>query len=131
MLARSHPGALVVGLDTRGGRIAVDGWQATTEHTTTSLLGALAGAELDRVIHTEAARDGTLAGPSMTSLAEVCTASPWPVIAAGGIASLGDVRALGGIPGIAGAIIGRALLEQVFTLDEVAQVVGNSPKNIA
>jgi phosphoribosylformimino-5-aminoimidazole carboxamide ribotide isomerase len=117
-LSRAHPGVILVGLDTRDGLITVDGWESMTSHRPSSLVGTLFGADLAGVIHTETTHDGMLAGPSLASLADVCRNNPWPVYVAGGVRSLDDLQALSRHPEVAGAIVGRALLEGAITLDE-------------
>jgi phosphoribosylformimino-5-aminoimidazole carboxamide ribotide isomerase len=115
-LASAHPDALVVALDTRGGRIAVEGWQATTALEPEAIVASLRAAPLAALIHTDIARDGTLGGPALASLAALGRQSPWPVLAAGGVASMDDVCALADLSGVAGVIVGRALLDGAVTL---------------
>jgi phosphoribosylformimino-5-aminoimidazole carboxamide ribotide isomerase len=115
-LAAAHPNTLIVALDTRSGHIAVDGWQTTTRMEPAAVLAGLMNAPLGALIHTDIARDGTLAGPELASLEALCHISPWLVLAAGGIATLDDLRALGEIPRLHGAIVGRALLEGTLAL---------------
>jgi phosphoribosylformimino-5-aminoimidazole carboxamide ribotide isomerase len=102
--ARRFPGRIAVGIDARGGRVAVSGWLETSE---TDAL-ELADAGVAALIHTDIARDGTGEGPNLDASEAVARAVRVPVIASGGVGSLAHVRAACG-RGLAGLIVGRAL----------------------
>lgn len=121
-LAAEHPGAVVVAVDARDGFVAVDGWTKETRVRAVELVRALADVPLGGVLYTDVARDGTRAGPNMDATAELAAATPVPVIASGGVGSLDHLRALAS-RGIAACIVGRALYEGAFTLDEALQAV--------
>jgi phosphoribosylformimino-5-aminoimidazole carboxamide ribotide isomerase len=112
---------VAVGLDHRSGELALDGW--------TERAGLRVDTVLDRYpdasafVVTDIGRDGTLAGPDVAGLAVLAARSPVPIIASGGVASLDDLRRLAGIPGLAGAIVGRALYEGRFDVAEALAVV--------
>jgi phosphoribosylformimino-5-aminoimidazole carboxamide ribotide isomerase len=114
-LAKALPGKIILGLDCRDGKVRTSGWVAAEDLTPEQLLGKLAGAELAAVIFTNTARDGMLSGPDFKSLARVQRESPWPVIASGGVSTVGQVRRLAGM-NLAGAIIGQALYRGALTL---------------
>lgn len=125
-LARRHPGRVAVGLDHRavGGRreLAVQGW---TEGAGRDLFEALASVEdwgAAAVIVTDITRDGMLAGPDLEGMAQVLSATELPVVASGGVSGLGDLAALAGLDvggrQLAGAIVGTALYERRFSLEE-------------
>jgi phosphoribosylformimino-5-aminoimidazole carboxamide ribotide isomerase len=121
-LASRHPGRVVVGLDTRGGEVAVRGW---TEGASVRLLDAVRqfeGMGVAALVVTEIERDGTLAGPDLEGLATVLAATGIDVVASGGVGSLADLKALAAlvIDGrrLAGAIVGKALYEGAFTVEE-------------
>jgi phosphoribosylformimino-5-aminoimidazole carboxamide ribotide isomerase len=124
-----HPGCIAVGLDARGRDVAVRGW---TEGSGRDLLELASGFEASgaaALVVTEIARDGTMEGPSLDQLREVLAATLMPVIASGGVGSLGDLEALADLEAggrrLDGAIVGRALYEGRFTLGEaLAQVQG-------
>lgn len=106
------PGRIALGLDAKGGKVAVKGWTAVSDTGAVELLRALAALKLGAVIYTDISRDGMLAGPNVEALEAIVAASPFPVIASGGISTVEDlrqIRALG--PKIAGAIIGKALYD--------------------
>lgn len=108
--------SLVVAVDARDGLVAVEGWTRASTVTAGGLARACAGAGVRRLLVTSTARDGSLAGPDLGLLAE--TLEPGlPVLAAGGISSLDDLRAVRRL-GCEGAIAGSALLAGRFTLPE-------------
>ena len=101
--------SLVVAVDVRDGRVAVEGWTEVSELTPGELAARCAALGVARLLVTSAARDGSLAGPDLALVGEV--------LAAGGIASLDDLRALRDA-GCEGAVVGSALLAGRFTLTE-------------
>ncbi|MFV0307919.1 MAG: HisA/HisF-related TIM barrel protein [Desertimonas sp.] len=105
-------GAVAVGLDHRGGRLAVHGWTETTDATVTDALDRFGAASA--FVITDIARDGELTGPDLDGLAAAAEQAPGRVIASGGVSSLGDVRALAAITGLHGVITGKALYEGRF-----------------
>ena len=121
-VAARHPGRVALGLDARRGEVAVRGWTEGTGSGPEEVLVRFEDAGLGAVIVTDIARDGTLEGPDLGGLASVLTATSLPVIASGGVGSLGDLRALAGLEAggrtLAGAIVGKALHEGAFTVGE-------------
>jgi phosphoribosylformimino-5-aminoimidazole carboxamide ribotide isomerase len=111
--AAAHPGRIVVGIDARDGRVAVEGWAATSETEATALARRFADAGVAAVVYTDIARDGALTGIDAAATAAFARDAGLPVIASGGIASLADIAALAACAkdGIAGAICGRALYD--------------------
>jgi phosphoribosylformimino-5-aminoimidazole carboxamide ribotide isomerase len=116
-LARDYPGQVVVAVDARDGFVAVDGWTEGTAVRALDLVGTLADLPLAGVLYTDVARDGTRAGPNVDAIAELAKHATVPVIASGGIGSLDDLRVLAA-RGVAACIVGRALYEGIFTLEE-------------
>jgi len=117
-------GNLVVAIDARDGKVAVDGWTRTTEATPEAFASECAEAGVERLLVTSTARDGSLAGPDVDLLRDVLAAR-LPVIAAGGISSLEDVLAIRGL-GCESAIAGSALLAGRFTLAEARERLARS-----
>ena len=114
---------IAVGLDVRGHTLAARGW---TEEGG-NLFETLERLERDgcaRYVVTDVTKDGTLKGPNLELLKEVCAVTKKPVIASGGISSLDDIRALAAMNdyGVEGAIIGKALYAGAFTLEEALEI---------
>jgi len=111
--ARAFPGHVAVGIDARDGRVAVQGWAETTEMKAVELAKAFEGCGVAAIIVTDIARDGLKTGVNVQLTGELADAVSIPIIASGGVASVGDLRALKtrtGAP-IEGAILGRALYD--------------------
>jgi len=111
--ARMHPGRVAVGLDARDGKVAVEGWAATSELSALELAQRFENAGVAAIVYTDVARDGMLQGLNLDATIALAEAISIPVIASGGLASLDDVRALmqPRAHKLAGAIAGRALYD--------------------
>jgi phosphoribosylformimino-5-aminoimidazole carboxamide ribotide isomerase len=111
--AADHPGAIAVGVDARGGRVAIAGWAETTEIGVVELARRFEDCGVAAVIHTDIARDGALAGVDAAATADLARQVRLPVIASGGVATLADIAALKAREqdGVAGIICGRALYD--------------------
>ena len=109
----AFPGHIMVGLDARDGKVAVDGWSKMTGHEVLDLAKKFQDYGVEAIIHTDIGRDGMLGGANIDATVVLARELSVPVIASGGIASLDDVRALCGFEsdGIVGAITGRAIYE--------------------
>jgi phosphoribosylformimino-5-aminoimidazole carboxamide ribotide isomerase len=107
------PGRIVVGIDARDGRVAVEGWAKTSDVGAVELGKRFADAGVAAIVYTDIARDGALTGIDATATAAFARSVGLPVIASGGVASLADIAALAAHEGegIAGAICGRALYD--------------------
>lgn len=123
-LGENLPGKVALGLDTRGGKIAVQGWTETLDASAEAFLKSAPLAGLACLIFTDIERDGMLTGPNIPALAKVMDATTLPVIASGGISSLEDIRALADLEAgkLLGVIVGKALYEGKFTLKEALKV---------
>jgi phosphoribosylformimino-5-aminoimidazole carboxamide ribotide isomerase len=124
-VAMKFPGRVALGLDARNGHVAVEGWREETARTASDLVASVAGLPLAAIIYTDNARDGMMAGPNVEATAVLAKASPFPVIASGGVTTVDDVRRLTKA-GVAGAIIGRSLYEGKITL-EAALAAASEP----
>jgi phosphoribosylformimino-5-aminoimidazole carboxamide ribotide isomerase/phosphoribosylanthranilate isomerase len=118
-----HGDRIAVGLDVRGHVLAARGW--TQEGG--DLFETMARLESDgcaRYVVTDVTKDGTLQGPNLELLKEVCAATKKPVVASGGISSLADIQALCELNaiGVEGAIVGKALYAGAFTLEQALAV---------
>ena len=111
--ASAFPGRVVVGLDARDGRVAVEGWAATSELSALELARRFEDAGVAAIVYTDVARDGMLKGLNLDATLALAEAVSIPVIASGGLASIDDVRALltPRAQKLAGAIVGRALYD--------------------
>jgi phosphoribosylformimino-5-aminoimidazole carboxamide ribotide isomerase len=116
---------IAVGIDARGGKVAVKGWRDVTSIDAVEFAVKAAEAGAGVIIYTDIARDGMLTGPNLQALEHMAGHSTLPLIASGGIASLDDVRAVAGLAPerITGMIIGKALYERAFTLKEALNII--------
>jgi phosphoribosylformimino-5-aminoimidazole carboxamide ribotide isomerase len=106
-------GHVLVALDAKGGRVAVDGWSKMTGHQVLDLARKFQDYGVEAIIYTDIGRDGMLTGVNIEATVALARELAVPVIASGGLSSLEDVRALCAVAheGIAGAITGRAIYE--------------------
>jgi 1-(5-phosphoribosyl)-5-[(5-phosphoribosylamino)methylideneamino] imidazole-4-carboxamide isomerase/N-(5'phosphoribosyl)anthranilate isomerase len=113
---------VAIGLDVRGTTLAARGWtQEGGELFET--LARLDAEGCARYVVTDVNRDGTLTGPNLQLLRDVCAATDRPVVASGGVSTLDDLRAIAGVAGVEGAIVGKALYAGAFTLPEALDAV--------
>lgn len=135
--ARRHPGRVAVGIDYRrvaDGTLApaVGGWLRSADTNVVSLLEAFSGAPLGAVVVTGIDRDGTRAGPDTEGLAAVLDATDLPVVASGGVGSADDLRMLAALRSprrrraVAGAVVGRALVDGTIEAREAVAACGTS-----
>lgn len=116
----AFPGHIMVGLDARDGKVAVEGWSKVTGHDVVDLAKKFEGYGVEAIIYTDIGRDGMLSGVNIEATVRLARELTIPVIASGGITNLEDIRALCAVEaeGIMGAITGRAIYEG--SLDFVA-----------
>jgi phosphoribosylformimino-5-aminoimidazole carboxamide ribotide isomerase len=123
-LAANRPGGVAVGLDTRGGEIAVHGWEAASGTTALDVVDRLVGSGVAAFVVTDIGRDGMLSGPDVAGLTAVLDATDVDVIASGGVSTADDLRSLGRVRGprtgrrLAGVVVGKALYEGRLTVAE-------------
>jgi len=117
---------IAIGLDCRNGMVATRGWLTTTDVKAADLAKRLVEYGAGTFIYTDIARDGTLTGPNVTEIAELARATGKSVIASGGVSSLDDLLALSAhaAEGVSGAIVGKALYTEAFTLKEALSRIG-------
>ena len=122
--AKDHPGRIAVGIDARGGRVAVEGWAETTDLTALELAKRFEDAGVAAIIFTDIDLDGAMQGPNVAATAELAEATAIPVIASGGVSSMDDLRALkaSGAP-LDGIISGRAVYEGAIDLSEAVALL--------
>ena len=119
-----HGDRVAIGLDVRGSTLAARGWSEDGGE----LYPTLARLDADGCacyVVTDVTKDGTMAGPNLDLLRGVCAATDRPIIASGGVAGLRDIRAIADLEpiGVSGAIIGKALYAEAFTLPEALAAV--------
>jgi phosphoribosylformimino-5-aminoimidazole carboxamide ribotide isomerase len=121
--AKRHPGRIVVGIDARDGRVAVEGWLETSETTALDMARRFEDAGVAAIVHTDIARDGMLSGPNLEATAQLAESVSIPVIVSGGVASLDDVKRAAALAprGVAGVITGRALYTGDLDLDRALE----------
>ncbi|KJY39266.1 bifunctional 1-(5-phosphoribosyl)-5-((5-phosphoribosylamino)methylideneamino)imidazole-4-carboxamide isomerase/phosphoribosylanthranilate isomerase PriA [Kitasatospora sp. NPDC089913] len=119
-----HGDRIAVGLDVVGTTLRGRGWTSEGGQLF-EVLARLDAEGCARYVVTDVNRDGTLTGPNLQLLRDVCAATDRPVVASGGVSSLDDLVAIAGLvgEGVEGAIVGKALYEQKFTLGEALEAV--------
>jgi phosphoribosylanthranilate isomerase len=119
-----HGDRIAVGLDVRGTTLSARGWTQDGGELF-DVLARLDAEGCARYVVTDVRRDGTLTGPNLDLLRQVCAATDKPVVASGGVSSLDDLRAIAALVphGVEGAIVGKALYAGAFTLPEALKAV--------
>lgn len=122
----AHGDKIAIGLDCRNGLVATRGWLETTDVKATELAQKLVSYGAETFIYTDIARDGTLTGPNVEEIAGLAVATGKSVIASGGVSKLDDLLTLSAqaADGVSGAIVGKALYTDAFTLDEALRRMG-------
>ncbi len=123
--------SVVVGLDARGDEVATHGWTTSTGRSVADLAETFAGIGVSALVVTEIGRDGTMEGPDVAGLSALLAATEIPVIASGGVGVVADLAALAALQTregrhLAGAIVGRAIYEQRFTVAEALAVIAGA-----
>jgi phosphoribosylformimino-5-aminoimidazole carboxamide ribotide isomerase len=108
-VCQAHPGRVIVAVDARGDRVAVKGWTEVVDMTVTDVGLRARAAGAAALLYTDVSRDGTGLGPNVEATADLARAVPMPILASGGVGSLGDLVRLARVPGIEGTVVGRAL----------------------
>ena len=126
--ARDFPGCIVVGIDARDGKVAIEGWAETSEMTVLDLARRFEDAGVAAIIHTDISRDGELQGLNLDGSVEIARAVSIPVIASGGFASIDDVKRLiePRYRMLDGAIVGRALYDGRLDARAALQLIAAS-----
>lgn len=122
-MIKKYGGKIAVGIDAKNGYVATHGWLDTSELKAVDLGKRFAEAGAETFIFTDIATDGTLAGPNIAAVCEMAEVTGKNVIASGGVSSLADLKAIAS-KGIQGAIVGKALYENRFTLKEALKEGG-------
>jgi phosphoribosylformimino-5-aminoimidazole carboxamide ribotide isomerase len=123
-LVLAHGEQVAVGLDVKRGRVAIQGWKDRVEVTPVAAVERLVGDGVETIIYTKIDFDGTMQGVDLRTARNLAEAGRGvQLIYSGGIGSLDDLRALAGLEGIAGVIVGKALYEGRFTVEDALEVL--------
>jgi phosphoribosylformimino-5-aminoimidazole carboxamide ribotide isomerase len=125
---RRYPQRIVVAVDAREGKVAVEGWQEDTQADALGIGRQMAEAGAAAVLYTDIGRDGMRTGPNLEATGRLAHAiAPCAVIASGGMARLQDIREVRGT-GATAVVIGKALYEKAFTIEEALSVAAAEEK---
>lgn len=113
--ARFGPERIVVGIDAKGGMVATQGWVNVTSVRAVDLSRQVQAAGVRTIIYTDIAKDGMMSGPNFEEMATMA-ATGASIIASGGVSTLADIRRLKTIPGVSGAILGKAIYSGALSL---------------
>ncbi len=123
-VALEFPGHIIIGLDAKDGKVAIDGWSKLSRHDVIDLAQKFEAQGVSAIIYTDISRDGMMQGVNVEATAKLARAVNIPIIASGGITNIDDIRALGTVAheGITGAITGRAIYEGTLDFAEAAKL---------
>ncbi|HMV38741.1 MAG TPA: 1-(5-phosphoribosyl)-5-[(5-phosphoribosylamino)methylideneamino]imidazole-4-carboxamide isomerase [Plasticicumulans sp.] len=124
-LCMTFPGHVIVGLDARDGKVAVDGWSKLSKHDVIDIAQRFERDGVEAIVYTDIGRDGMMQGVNVEATVRLAQAVSIPVIASGGVTNLDDIKALCAVEGegVAGTILGRALYEGTLDLAEAQRYV--------
>lgn len=125
-LCLSFPGHVIVGLDAKDGKVAIDGWSKLSNHDVVDMAQHFERDGVDAIVYTDISRDGMLTGLNIDSTVELAQSVRVPVIASGGVRNMEDLEALARTEeeGVVGVIIGRALYDGSLDLAEAFKRFG-------
>src|SRR5262245_3087973 len=124
-VCQQYPGRVIVAVDARGDRVAVQGWTNVSEVTVVELGLRARAAGAAALLYTDVSRDGTEQGPNVKDTAALAEKVDLPILASGGVSGVDDLRQLAAIPGVEGAVVGRALYTGAIDLRAARQAVGS------
>jgi phosphoribosylformimino-5-aminoimidazole carboxamide ribotide isomerase len=117
-VARAYPGVVVLAVDAKDGFVATDGWTEVSRVRAVDVVKDLGDVPIGAVLYTDVSRDGTGVGPNVDATAALAAASPFPIIASGGVGGAAHLRALAAIVNVEAVVVGRALYDGSITLDD-------------
>ena len=123
-VAVEFPGHIIIGLDAKDGKVAIDGWSKLSRHDVIDLAQKFESDGVEAIIYTDISRDGMMSGVNVEATVKLASAIRIPVIASGGITNLEDIKALGKVAGegVMGAITGRAIYEGTLDFAEAEKL---------
>ena len=119
------PGHVGIGIDALNGKVAVKGWKEVTQERATEVAQYFEPFGPAFIVYTDISRDGMLTGPNIDATGSLARQINIPVIASGGVSSMDDVRSLLKVPGLFGAIVGKAVYEGKVDLREAIALTGS------
>ncbi len=124
-LCLEFPSHVIVGLDSKEGKVAIDGWSKLSHHDVGDIAKRFERDGVEAIVYTDVGRDGMMCGVNVESTAELARSISIPVIASGGVSTMDDIKKLCTVAddGIMGVIIGRALYEGTIDLKEAQKLV--------
>ncbi|MAT66200.1 MAG: 1-(5-phosphoribosyl)-5-[(5-phosphoribosylamino)methylideneamino]imidazole-4-carboxamide isomerase [Gammaproteobacteria bacterium] len=124
-LCMEFPGHIIVGLDARDGKVAIDGWSKLSNHDVIDMAQRFERDGVEAIVYTDISRDGMMEGVNVDATVKLAQSITIPVIASGGVTNIEDIKRLCEVAdeGIMGAIIGRALYEGTLDLAEAQKYV--------
>ena len=119
-ICAEFPGHIIVGLDAKDGKVAIDGWSKLSKHDVIDMAKHFENDGVVSIVYTDIGRDGMMTGVNVESTVKLAQAVNIPIIASGGITNIDDVKALCAVQdeGISGAITGRAIYEGTLDFAE-------------
>ena len=123
-VAIEFPGHIIIGLDAKDGKVAIDGWSKLSRHDVVDLAQKFEANGVSAIIYTDISRDGMMQGVNVEATANLARSVNIPIIASGGITNIDDIKALGEVAheGIMGAITGRAIYEGTLDFAEAEKL---------
>ncbi|HZK17690.1 MAG TPA: 1-(5-phosphoribosyl)-5-[(5-phosphoribosylamino)methylideneamino]imidazole-4-carboxamide isomerase [Clostridia bacterium] len=120
--------AIVVGIDAKKGKVAIEGWGVTSEKDAVVLAREMGELGIKRVIFTDVNRDGTLEGPNIGATAELARKTGLKVVASGGVSTIDDLKAIKPLEevGVEGIIVGKALYAETLSISEALALMSNN-----
>ena len=121
---QTFPGKIIVGIDARQGKVAIEGWTQTTNQGAVEMAKGLEGFGVAGIVFTDIHKDGMKAGPNIEETRRMAEAVSIPVIASGGVSDINDIKALAGLEpmGVVGVITGRALYDGRLDLKDALEL---------
>jgi phosphoribosylformimino-5-aminoimidazole carboxamide ribotide isomerase len=123
-IIEQFPGRVGIGIDALNGKVAVAGWKELTDKTAIAVVQSFERFGPAFVVYTDISRDGMLTGPNVEATASLAREIKTPVIASGGVSGMDDIRDLLEVPGLFGAIVGKAIYEGRVDLKEAVSLTG-------